>query len=662
MKTCPHCTTGFHDSHTTCPTHGGYLNEIIDLKPGMVIRNTYRIVRKLGEGGFGTVYLAEQILMNEPRALKFLSSKLCQDNGFTARFRREVQTLRQVRHKNVVDSGDLEKAEDDSLFFAMEFVDGPDLWEFLDKRPRPFDVQLALDITRGIAEGLGAAHIKGMVHRDIKPENIMMAWVEDRWIPKIADFGVVATKETGTRRGPTSASFLTHDYAAPEQWNGMRAADLDGRTDLYALGGVLYKMLTGKTALDGENYESWSEQHRNVAPRPPSSLRPDLANWSGLDELVLWLLEKNRDQRPKDTVELLAALDSIQFVSSILPTSEPAPVPQPPKPGPVPPPPPKPTPYPVKKDSHWVAMCAAAFAVVIIIVIVAIVNSSKPTPHSTEISGAADTSLQSTDADHLSSACNGGDATSCNTLADMYGTGNGVTQDATRWNELKGKACEAGRASACLDSADGYEKVGEKAKAVHFYEKACDGNYAFGCSKAGDLYWHGVGVPQDRTKGTELIQKGCNAGNQFGCDCLKRHAGEEAPVVVEQTKSDSIENFGNSCNAGDVSACVNLGLRYENGTGVNRDYSRAFSFYKKGCDGGNAMGCSYLGDLYWVGNGVSQNSTQGRALLQKGCNMGNQWGCKRLKGLALDALNQEEDKSSTEQKQREDAARRALEQ
>src|ERR1035441_9967201 len=131
MKTCPQCSTGYPDSHTTCPTHGVPLNEIRDLKPGMVIHQSYRIVRKLGQGGMGAVYLAQHTLMDEPQALKFLSSELSHDQAFTARFLREVRTLRQIRHKNVVDAGDLESAEDGSLFFSMEFVDGPDLRAFL---------------------------------------------------------------------------------------------------------------------------------------------------------------------------------------------------------------------------------------------------------------------------------------------------------------------------------------------------------------------------------------------------------------------------------------------------------------------------------------------------------------------------------------------------
>ena len=309
MKTCPQCSTGYPDSHTTCPIHGVLLNEIRDLRPGMVIRQSYRIIRKLGKGGMGTVYLAHHILMDEPRALKFLSGELSRDQAFIARFRREVRTLRQVRNRNVVDCGDLEAAEDDSLFFPMEFVDGPDLRSFLYTAPQPFDVGLALAITRGIAEGLGTAHAKGMVHRDIKPENILIARDGDEWLPKIVDFGIVATKESRSTLTRTGGTLLTMNYAAPEQWRGTPAAELDGRTDLYALGGVLYEMLTGQTPFRAENYEGWYDQHQHTPPQPPSTLRPDLTNWQGLDALVLSLLAKDREDRPKDVAELVGLID-----------------------------------------------------------------------------------------------------------------------------------------------------------------------------------------------------------------------------------------------------------------------------------------------------------------------------------------------------------------
>jgi eukaryotic-like serine/threonine-protein kinase len=313
MKLCPRCDSGYPDSFTTCPVHGILLGEIRDLKPGMLIRHTYRIVRKLGQGGMGAVYLADHILLAEPQVLKFLPSEMSQDEELTNRFLREVRNLRQVRHRNVVNAGNLEPAEDGTLFFSMEFVDGPDLRSFVSQSPQPFDVAAALEIARCIAEGLGAAHDKGLVHRDIKPENILMARDGAGWVPKIADFGIVATREN-SRSTQAGTSMLTPLFAAPEQWLGTPGAQLDGRTDLYALGGVLFEMLTGESVFHAENYQGWSQAHLNSAPRPPSTLRPELANWKGLDELVLRLLAKDRNQRPRDVSEVLQLLDAVEYI------------------------------------------------------------------------------------------------------------------------------------------------------------------------------------------------------------------------------------------------------------------------------------------------------------------------------------------------------------
>ena len=137
-----------------------------------------------------------------------------------------------------------------------------------------------------------------------------MALEDGLWIPRIADFGLVATQDASTRL--SSGEFLgTASYAAPEQWRGMKASELDGRTDLYALGGLLYRMLTGQTPFHADSLPGWSAQHCNVLPAPPSSHRPNLAHYPGLDALVLALLEKNRDHRPRNAEEAIARLDTI---------------------------------------------------------------------------------------------------------------------------------------------------------------------------------------------------------------------------------------------------------------------------------------------------------------------------------------------------------------
>ena len=279
----------------------------------MLVRNTYRIVRKLSKSGMSNVYLAQHVLLNEPLVLKFLSPDLSRDKDWAQRFLREVRTLRQIHHKNVVKAGNVEPAEDGALFFTMEYVEGPDLLEFYRRAPQPFDVGLALELAHDIAKGLGAAHAVGVVHRDIKPENILIALEENSIVPKIADFGIVATIGEGrmTARGN---ALLTPQFAAPEQWMGTRRADLDGRTDFYALGGLLFELLTGKSAFNADNYQDWAQQHLHAPIPRPGDRRPELQNWRGLDEMVLCLLAKDPAHRPADAAEVLQLIEAVRCV------------------------------------------------------------------------------------------------------------------------------------------------------------------------------------------------------------------------------------------------------------------------------------------------------------------------------------------------------------
>jgi serine/threonine protein kinase len=203
----------------------------------------------------------------------------------------------------------------------------------------PFNVEEALDITRDIAKGLGAAHACGIVHEYVNPDNILMGMDPeensspnegDRWLPKLIYFDVSGKYRQITGSEIPFVLATASAYAAPEQWRKYRRSEdwpdstsaqssnlsstiVDGRTDLYALGGVLFKMLTGKNVFDADNYEGWKDQHCNIPPRAPSVLCPDLANWKGLDALVLRLLAKDREQRPKNAAELIRLLDAIKY-------------------------------------------------------------------------------------------------------------------------------------------------------------------------------------------------------------------------------------------------------------------------------------------------------------------------------------------------------------
>jgi serine/threonine protein kinase/lipoprotein NlpI len=305
VKQCPMCDTPYPDGRATCPTDGAVLIEIREWPPGTLIRNKYRILAKIGQGGMGTMYKAQHLGLEEIMALKVMAPNLLGDPSFVKRFRQEARAARRLQHRNVVQVNDFDQADDGSLFIAMEYVEGPSLRKLLETGPLPFP--RALTIFRGIAEGIGAAHDQGLVHRDIKPENILLATDSHGLeLPKVADFGIVAMKD-----GSMSLSaglLLTPSYASPEQWGGMRSDELDQRADLYSLGITFYEMLTGHLPFHEHTTEGWMRAHLHDEPPPPSRSNPALKQL-GLDHFLAGLLAKDRDHRPGDVTELLRELD-----------------------------------------------------------------------------------------------------------------------------------------------------------------------------------------------------------------------------------------------------------------------------------------------------------------------------------------------------------------
>jgi serine/threonine protein kinase len=661
MKICPQCDTGYPDNAVTCPTHGGLLSEILDLRPGMLVRKTYRIVRLLGKGGMGSVYLARHELMDAPRALKFLSYELNNDEAFTRRFLREGRMLRQVRHKNVVDCGDLERAEDERLFFAMDFVDGPDLRGLLHQAGGRLDAAEALTIARGIAEGLGAAHALGMVHRDIKPENVLMARApkaQDKsgWVPKIADFGIVATVENSTVYKTTRGSLLTPPYAAPEQWRGTRANELDGRTDLYALGGVIFEMLTGKTVFEAENYEGWLFEHLQTPPRPPSSLRPELAGWKGLDALVLRLLAKDREDRPRNVAELLGLLDAVRptaperqpTVPEIRRETVLEPEPKQPPVTPIPQPEIQPELVPEaeqiarlspellpdkeaeeimpRRRAKWLPE-AIIVTVVLIVFFVSWqesrnrdANLAAYQPSQTASDTQPQTPVTIPDATatarqgkalfkqkqykdalpQLDTACTGGDGEACDDLGLMYGYKLGVSQD------LK--------------------------KSASFYTRACDLNNPDGCYNIGNFYYVGTLNIVDEARARPLLAKACDGGSDDGCWTLG--ISYLQPTTGSADVSKALAVFTKACDASLKRNCWELGTMYENGRmGVGQDYERSVGYFSKACELGYSAGCLMMGNVYWSGHGIEKNIAKSDEYFRKACSMGNTSACQTLKDV-----------------------------
>ena len=281
---------------------------------GKLINNRYLVEDKLGEGGFGAVYRATQTGMNRKVALKVLHAKMAKDAQVVGRFKREAQASSLLRAPHTVQVYDFDQSPDGIMYLAMEMLQGRSLHAIL-AEDGPLTPDRLFVVMDGIADSLGEAHGHGIVHRDIKPENI---YLETRPTPdfvKVLDFGIakiVSGEGLGGSAGPalTAAgqTLGTLEYMSPEQLMG---AQLDGRSDLYALGILAYEMVTGALPFKCKTPGEMITAHLKTMPPPPSQAAPGRGIPPLLDQVILKLVAKKRDDRYKDTAELRGDLQRL---------------------------------------------------------------------------------------------------------------------------------------------------------------------------------------------------------------------------------------------------------------------------------------------------------------------------------------------------------------
>jgi hypothetical protein len=472
----------------------------------------------------------------------------------------------------------------------------------------------------------------------------------------------------------------------------MPAAEMDGRTDLYAMGCVFYEMLTGHTPFHAHNTSGWMKQHLEETPRLPSELRPELANWTGLDGLTMRLLAKNRNDRPHDA-EVLSLLDTAQSdtrqlrketvvvsarehpqtvieegsrgrhepattppqqtVMQAQPVSHAQPVVQLA---------PQPSMQAQKPPSQKIPVWAWGVLAVVVVMAVAAgfaaIHFLTPKPQTEQSQATATqpavippsqastytytspnqpTVQQKPSPGSPASGANvkppGNQPASSQATnpAQVKNTPPIIIQPPSVQIQVTPPAHQPSNTEITQQAIALYNQKNFSA-ASPLLDKACTGGSGEACRDLGNMYRDGSGVGKDSLHAASLYSKACNASPPLGCVNLgvMYHNGDG----VSQDDSKAATLYSQACNAGDAIGCSNLGSSYWYGRGVPQDDSHAAALYSRACDANNGAGCSNMGNCYLSGRGVGgKDPGKARELFKKGCGLGNQPACDQLRLL-----------------------------
>ena len=568
MRFCPDCKE--RTDSLACPIDGtptldeDAFGDGRDPLIGRVFDGRYEVEERIGKGGMGSVYRARQLTMGREIALKVLNPELARDAEAAGRFVREAKVASRLRHTNTIVVFDFGHSPQ-GLYLAMELLDGENMAARLARGPMaPVE---AARICAAVARSLSEAHAAGIVHRDLKPDNIFLHRIYGgQEVVKVLDFGV-AKFIFDERSRSSSTVFETNrpiiagtlGYLAPEQ---ARGEPISAKSDLYALGVVLYRALTGRLPFNSETPVAILRMHMEDPPPPLPAGVPE-----ALRSLVMRLMEKRPDARPEAAEAVATELE--RFVASpeaaaqgavpVVGPSEQAPLEvrtdwiegaQSPGsalsvdavatrvatdvPGPPPLPPQgatelmpwetgirpslhRPDPLagkgPIREKGRSPLGAFIAFSI-FLGMLGAVVWFGWKWLYAPECKAGA---VEACTAD-----CEAGNAKSCQTLAVMVSTGQGVKSDPARAVALFDKACQGGETSACGEAARAYadgDGVGrDYERAAGLYRRGCDGGAGPACVRLAEMYALGRGVARSKSDARKLYAQACKAGEKDACD------------------------------------------------------------------------------------------------------------------------------------------------
>ena len=311
-RTCPECQTQYEDEILHCPEDGLDLSTV-ELDDELLGRNvgSYRVAKLLGKGGMGAVYMAEHPVIGSRVAIKFLHPQYATDKKIVDRFFNEARAVNVIGHDNILKILDLNVTEDNRHYFIMEFLHGKPLQDLvLPDGPMPLEV--AGPILLQVCEALQAAHDSKIIHRDLKPDNVYLTVHKGKKnFVKVVDFGIArVTDDAGVSTGKTQTGMVmgTPAYMSPEQAGGMTAR-IDGRSDIYSLGCMMYQMATGRLPFPGTSFGEVLIGHLQLTPPAPRTLIPDIPE--AYEAVIIKCLQKKQEDRYQSMREVHDAIAQV---------------------------------------------------------------------------------------------------------------------------------------------------------------------------------------------------------------------------------------------------------------------------------------------------------------------------------------------------------------